>query len=183
MSALIVLIAIIIVCGLFYAGTYNKLVRAKNQIEEAGAAIDTELKKRYDLVPNLVETVKGYASHEKGTLEAVIQARNSAVSATTREEKEGASKNFTSALRRLFALSESYPDLKANTSFVDLEKQLASIEEDLKLSRKYYNANVKLMNNIVETFPTNIIASLAHYKPFSYLAIEEEAKARVEVKF
>ncbi len=183
MSALIVLIAIIIVCGLFYAGTYNKLVRAKNQIEEAGAAIDTELKKRYDLVPNLVETVKGYASHEKGTLEAVIQARNSAVSATTREEKEGASKNFTSALRGLFALSESYPDLKANTSFVDLEKQLASIEEDLKLSRKYYNANVKLMNNIVETFPTNIIASLAHYKPFSYLAIEEEAKARVEVKF
>ena len=183
MIALLVIVAVIVLFGLFYASTYNKLVRTKNQIEEAGAAIDTELKKRYDLVPNLVETVKGYAAHEKGTLEAVIQARNSAVAATTREEKEEASKGFTAALRGLFALSEAYPDLKANTSFIDLQRQLSSIEEDLKQSRKYYNANVKLMNNIVESFPTNIIAGMAHYQPYKYLAIEEEAKARVEVKF
>ena len=183
MSALLILIAVIACFGLFYASTYNKLVRAKNQIEEAGAAIDAELKKRYDLVPNLVETVKGYAAHEKGTLEAVIQARNSAVAATTRDEKEEASKGFTTALRSLFALSESYPDLKANTSFIDLQKQLSSIEEDLKLSRKYYNANVKLMNNLVQSFPSNIVAGMAHYETGKYLAIEEEAKQRVEVKF
>ena len=161
----------------------KKAFVTKNQIEEAGAAIDAELKKRYDLVPNLVETVKGYAAHEKGTLEAVIQARNSAVAATTRDEKEEASKGFTTALRSLFALSESYPDLKANTSFIDLQKQLSSIEEDLKLSRKYYNANVKLMNNLVQSFPSNIVAGMAHYETCKYLAIEEEAKQRVEVKF
>lgn len=181
--ALIIILVIIALVALYAIGTYNRLVRGKNQIEEAGAAVDSELKKRYDLIPNLVETVKGYAKHEQGTLEAVIAARNSALGATSIEEKDKASSQVSGALKNLFALAESYPDLKANTSFLDLQKQLSAIEQDLNQARKYYNAVVKQMNNMVEVFPSNLVASLAHYQKQPYMQIEEEARKRVEVKF
>jgi len=183
MVAVIIIIAIVVVLALYYASVYNRLVRMKNQVEEASSAIDAHLKQRYDLVPNLVNTVKGYAAHEKGTFEAVIEARNKAMGATTMEEKDEANKNFSSTLKSLFALSEAYPELKANENFLDLQKQLQKIEEELLSARKYYNAVVKQMNNIVAVFPSNIVANMAHYGKLPYLAIEEEAKARVEVKF
>ncbi|MFA6845957.1 MAG: LemA family protein [Sphaerochaetaceae bacterium] len=183
MIAVFVIIAIVVILALYYVSVYNKLVRTKNQGEEASAAIDAHLKQRYDLVPNLVETVKGYAAHEKNTLTAVIEARNKAMSATTLEEKDEANKGFSSTLKSLFALSEAYPDLKANTNFLDLQKQLQKIEEELLSARKYYNAVIKILNNIIEVFPSSIVASLAHYQKKAYLTIEDEARSRVEVKF
>lgn len=183
MVALIVIIAIVVIFALYYMVIYNKLVSTKNQIEEAGSAIDAHLKQRYDLVPNLVATVKGYATHEKDTLTSVIEARNKAMGATTMEQKDEANKDFSSTLKSLFALSESYPDLKANTNFLDLQQQLQTIETELLSARKYYNAVVKVMNNLVAVFPSNIVANMAHYEKLPYLAIEEEAKSRVEVKF
>lgn len=183
MAAVYIIIAIVVLIGLYVVSVYNKYVRMRNQGEEAESAIDAHLKQRYDLVPNLVETVKGYAAHEKNTLTAVIDARNKAMSATTLEEKDTANKAFSSTLKSLFALSEAYPDLKANQGFLDLQKQLQKIEEQLLSARKYYNAIVKNLNTIIEVFPSSIVASMFHFSKKPYLAIEEEARQRVEVKF
>jgi LemA protein len=183
MVALFIVIAIVVFLAVYFAGVYNRLVRLRNQGEEAESAIDAHLKQRYDLVPNLVETVKGYAKHEQGTLTAVIEARNKAMSATSLEDKDAANVGFSSTLKSLFALSEAYPDLKANAGFLDLQKQLQRIEEQLLSARKYYNAVIKQFNTITEVFPSNIVASMAHFTKKPYLTIEEEAKARVEVKF
>lgn len=183
MVAVFIIIAIVFVLALYFVGVYNRLVRLRNQGEEAASAIDAHLKQRYDLVPNLVETVKGYAKHEQGTLTAVIEARNKAMSATTLEEKDALNKGFSSTLKSLFALSEAYPDLKANAGFLDLQKQLQKIEEQLLSARKYYNAIIKQFNTVTEVFPSSLVASMAHFSKKQYLAIEEEAKARVEVKF
>lgn len=183
MIAIVVLIAVVVLLLFYYMGVYNRLVRLRNQGEEAASALDAHLKQRYDLVPNLVETVKGYAKHEQGTLTAVIEARNKAMSATTLEDKDAANKGFSSTLKSLFALSEAYPDLKANAGFLDLQKQLQKIEEQLLSARKYYNAVIKQYNTITEVFPSSIVASISKFPKKPYLTIEEEAKARVEVKF
>ena len=183
MVVLLVIIALVLILAFYFIGVYNRLVRLRNQGEEAESAIDAHLKQRYDLVPNLVETVKGYAKHEQGTLTAVIEARNKAMSATTTLDKDAANKDFGSTLKSLFALSEAYPDLKANQGFLDLQKQLQKIEEQLLSARKYYNAIIKQFNTVCEVFPSMIVASLAHFSKKPYLTIEEEAKARVEVKF
>lgn len=178
-----IILGLLVIIGLYVLSTYNKLVRLRNRSEESEAAIDAHLKKRYDLVPNLVETVKGYASHEKKTLTAVIEARNQALQATTLSEKNEASNAFSSTLKSLFALSESYPDLKANQGFIDLQRRLQKIEEELLSARKYYNALIKDINTMVETIPSSLVASLAKFKKLPYLAIEEEARAQVQVKF
>lgn len=183
MIAFYVILGIVVVLALYFVSVYNRLVRLRNQGEEAEAAIDAHLKQRYDLVPNLVETVKGYASHEQKTLTAVIEARNKAMNATGTEAKDEANKAFSSTLKSLFALSEAYPDLKANQGFLDLQSQLQRIEEQLLNARKYYNAIVKLFNTTCDVFPSSIVASMAHFTKKPYLAIEEEARARVEVKF
>ncbi len=183
MTALIIVIAVIAIVAIYFITTYNSFVKLRNQAEEAGAGIDVHLKERYDLIPNLVETVKGYAKHESGTLEAVIKARNSAMSATTLEEKDKANNALSGTLKTLFALSESYPDLKANTGFVDLQQKLTDIEKGLLNARKYYNAIAKQMNSRVEMFPSNLIASMTGFKKLPYAEVEEAAKARVEVKF
>lgn len=178
-----IILAVVVIIALYALSTYNKLVRLRNRSEESEAAIDAHLKKRYDLIPNLVETVKGYASHEKKTLTAVIEARNQALQATTLSEKNEAANAFSSTLKSLFALSESYPELKANQGFIDLQKQLQKIEEELLSARKYYNALIKDINTMVETIPSSFVASLAKFKKLPYLAIEEEARAQVQVKF
>ena len=178
-----IILVVVVVIGLYFVGVYNKLVRLRNQSEESEAAIDAHLKKRYDLIPNIVETVKGYASHEKETLTAVIEARNKAMSATTLAEKNDAANAFSATLKTLFALSESYPDLKANQGFLDLQSQLQKIENELLNARKYYNAIVKDMNNMVQTIPSSIVASITQFKKLPYLEIEEEAEAQVKVKF
>ena len=175
MTALIIILVIAALVVIYFISTYNSFVKLRNQAEEANAGIDVHLKQRYDLIPNLVETVKGYAKHESSTLEAVIKARNSAMSATTMEERDNANNVLSGTLKSLFALSESYPELKANSNFLDLQQKLSEIEKGLLNARKYYNAIAKQMNSKVELFPSNWVASMTGFKKLSY--------AEVEVKF
>ncbi len=179
----IIILLIVAILVIAFISIYNKLVRMKNRVEESESQIEVHEKQRYDLVPNLVETVKGYASHEKGTLEAVIEARNKAASAGSVMAAEESNKQLNTAIRGIFALSESYPDLKANTNFLELQKQLTTIEEKILSARKYYNAVVREFNNLCETFPSVIVANMNHYKKKEYLQVEEEEKKRVDVKF
>lgn len=183
MTALIIILVIAALVVIYFISTYNSFVKLRNQAEEANAGIDVHLKQRYDLIPNLVETVKGYAKHESSTLEAVIKARNSAMSATTMEERDNANNILSGTLKSLFALSESYPELKANSNFLDLQQKLSEIEKGLLNARKYYNAIAKQMNSKVEMFPSNLVASMTGFKKLSYAEVEEAAKQRVEVKF
>ena len=180
----IIIIGILIVLVAIFIGCYNKLTKEKITVEEAFSTMDVYLKKRFDLIPNLVETVKGYAAHEKETLEKVIAARNSIQSATTVEEKMARENVLQGTLKSLFAVAEAYPDLKANTNFLDLQDQLKSVEEDIANSRKYYNAVVKQFNTKCETFPSNIVASIFHFerKPMFEVNSAEE-RQNVEVKF
>ena len=179
-----IIIAIIIVLAIAFVGMYNSFIKLKNSCEEAFSTMDVYMKKRFDLIPNLVETVKGYASHEKETLEKVMAARNGVQSAATVEEKMAQENVLTGTLKSLFAVAEAYPDLKANTNFLDLQDQLKSVEEDIANSRKFYNAVVKQFNTKCEMFPSNIIASMFHFerKPMFEVDSAEERK-NVEVKF
>ena len=179
--AVVVLLIIIVIA--VCAGTYNSFVKMRNTCEEAWATIDVYLKKRYDLIPNLVETVKGYAKQESGTLEKVIAARNAAMSADAPRDKIAAENALTGTLRSLFAVAEAYPQLQANTNFLDLQNQLKQIEAELANARKYYNATVRQINTKMETFPSNIIASMMHLKKFDYYEIEEEERQNVKVQF
>lgn len=179
--SVIILLAVIIV---FIAITYNSLVRLRNTAEEAFATMDVFLTKRYDLIPNLVETVKGYAAHEAGTLERVVKARNMAADANSMEKKIEGENMLTGALRNLFALSEAYPDLKANTNFLDLQSQLQKIENDIANARRNYNIMVKRLNIKIEMFPSNFIASLFRFgkKPLFEVSDPEKREA-VRVEF
>ena len=179
-----IIIAIIIVLAIAFVGMYNSFIKLKNSCEEAFSTMDVYMKKRFDLIPNLVETVKGYAAHEKETLEKVMAARNGIQSAATVEEKMAQENVLTGTLKSLFAVAEAYPDLKANTNFLDLQNQLQSVEEDIANSRKYYNAVVKQFNTKCEMFPSNIIASMFHFerKPMFEVDSAEERK-NVEVNF
>jgi LemA protein len=155
---------------------YNKLVQLRNRSENAWADIDVQLRRRYDLIPNLVETVKGYAGHEKTTLENVTKARQQAISVTGDIAKMAQAENFlTQTLRQLFAVAEAYPDLKANQSFLDLQAQLSKIEEVLSEARRYYNAVVRDLNTAIETVPTNFVASIFSFKKREYFELEDAA--------
>ncbi|MDD2232175.1 MAG: LemA family protein [Sphaerochaetaceae bacterium] len=180
-----IIIAVVVILAIYIIATYNKFVTLKNQAEEAVSQIDAHLKQRYDLVPNLVETVKGYAAHEAGTLEAVIKARNAGMNAQTLAEKDQAAAGLTGALKSLFALSESYPDLKANEGFVNLQNQLKELETEILSARKYYNAVVKTFNTATQVFPGSLVAGLfgAKFPKLEYLQIEDEARQNVKVKF
>lgn len=163
---------------------YNRLVRKRSMSEEGWAGIDVQLKKRHNLISNLVETVKGYATHEKETLNQVILARNEAQSANGVKAQESAENQLNTALANVFALSEAYPDLKANQGFVNLQNQLGSIEEDISKSRRYYNATVRELNIMVESFPSNLIANSFGFDQMDYFEISDEAdRANPEVKF
>ena len=179
-----IIIAIIIVLAIAFVGMYNSFIKLKNSCEEAFSTMDVYMKKRFDLIPNLVETVKGYAAHEKETLEKVMAARNGVQSAATVEEKMAQENVLTGTLKSLFAVAEAYPDLKANENYLDLQNQLNLVEEDIANSRKYYNAVVKQFNTKCEMFPSNIIASMFHFerKPMFEVDSAEERK-NVEVKF
>jgi LemA protein len=158
-------------------GIYNGLVRRKNTVDESWADIDTELKRRHDLIPNLVETVKGYASHEKQTLENVIKARNAAAAPHASLEQLAKDENaLMGSLRQLFAVAEAYPDLKANTNFLQLQQEIANTEDRVQRSRRFYNANVRDLNTAVETFPNNIIAGMFNFGKREFFEIEEPAQ-------
>ena len=176
---LIVLAAIVLAVLLWVAGAYNGLVRLRNQLENAWAQIDVQLKRRHDLIPNLVETVKGYAKHERGTLEAVIQARNIAVNAKTVGERAEAENVLTGALKSLFAVAEAYPDLKANQNFLRLQEELSSTENKVAFSRQFYNDSVMTYNTRIEIFPTNLIATMFNFgrREFFEVKVETEREA------
>jgi len=177
---LLLLIAAIVIV-VWWIGTRNDFVRLKNKVEEAWATIDVYLKKRYDLIPNLVETVKGFAKHESETLEKVIAARNIAMNAASPAEKVAAENGLTNSLRTFFsAVSESYPQLQANTNFLDLQNQLKGLESELESSRRYYNGVVKSFNTKLEIFPSNIVAKRMgeEYTKRPYFEIETKKNAR-----
>jgi LemA protein len=166
----VVLIALVVIAFILI-GMYNSLVRLKVQVDNAWADIDVQLKRRYDLIPNLVETVKGYAGHEKGTLEAVINARNRAMSATSPGEKAAAENMLSGTLKSLFALSEAYPQLRAIESFTSLQNSLSQIEDTVQNARRYYNAVVRDLNTKIQQFPTNIFAGMLGFKPREFFEV------------
>lgn len=180
---LIVIVGIIILLAFYIIGIYNKLVNSRNKVDNQFSQIDIQLKRRADLIPNLVETVKGYAKHEEGTLTAVIEARNKAVGATSINDKIDANNQLTGALNKLFALSEAYPDLKANENFISLQNDLKDTEDKITYARQFYNDSAMSFNNLVEMFPSNMVASLFKFKKFEYFKIEEKEKETPKVKF
>jgi LemA protein len=179
----LVVAAVLVALVLFFIVIYNSFIALKNNIKEAFATMDVYLKKRWDLVPNLIETVKGYVSHEKNTLEEIVNLRNSAYEKMQMEEKLSANKELTAGLSKLFAIAESYPDLKASQNFLDLSSQLGQIEGDIANSRKYYNAVVREYNTKVEMIPSNIVALLFGFKQQDMFEIDETQRENVQVKF
>lgn len=184
MKIAIVLIVIIAIIVIWLITGYNGLVSARNDVEESWSAMDVFLKKRYDLIPNLVSTVKGYAEHEKSTLESVIKARNAAAAAQSVEDRVKGEKELNGALRGLFAIAENYPDLKANQNFLNLQNQLKDVEEDIASARRFYNACVKTLNNKCQMFPGNLIAGMFHFEPAAMYTVDDAAeRENVKVEF
>ncbi|PKM73291.1 MAG: hypothetical protein CVU91_05015 [Firmicutes bacterium HGW-Firmicutes-16] len=183
MTGVYIAIGVIVIILLWVVSTYNGLVKLRNMVREAFSTMDVYMKKRYDLIPNLVETVKGYAAHEAGTLEKVIKARNAAASATTIEGKIEGENALAGTLKSLFALAEAYPDLKANTNFMDLQRQLQTVEGDIANSRKYYNAVVRDYNIKIESFPSVIVASMFGFKHETMFEINSAERENVKVQF
>jgi LemA protein len=182
--AYIIVAAVLFIIVIWFISVYNGFVKLKNSIEEAFSTMDVYLKKRFDLIPNLVSTVKGYAKHEAETLEKVVQARNSAVASGNQEEIMKSENAITGALRSIFALAESYPNLKANQNFMDLQEQLKRMEDEIANSRKYYNAVVKEYNTKREMFPSSIVASMFHFEKKPMFEVTDEAqRENVKVEF
>ncbi|MDD2711251.1 MAG: LemA family protein [Verrucomicrobiae bacterium] len=181
---LILLLLVVVALFLYGATIYNSLIRLRNQVENAWAQIDVQLKRRIDLIPNLVETVKGYAKHEKETLEKVIQARNMAISAKSVGERAEAENVLTGALKSLFAVSEAYPDLKANQNFLQLQEEVTSTENKIAFSRQFYNDSAMAFNTRIELFPVNILAGLFHFARKEFFEVKNEAdRTAPQVKF
>jgi len=184
LEALIVIVVLVVVIGIWFAASYNGFISLKNRVEESFATMDVFLKKRYDLIPNIVETVKGYASHEKETLTKVIEARNMASGATNINDKQRLEGDFANTLKSLFAVVESYPNLKADTQFLNLQAQLSDIEAEIANARKYYNAVVKTFNTMCQSFPSNLIAGMFKFEQQPYFEIETETERQaVKVQF
>jgi len=167
-----IVLGVIVLIALWAVAIFNKLVKNRNLVLEGWSGIDVQLKRRYDLIPNLVETVKGYAGHEKEVLARVVELRNSAAQAQTASEKAPIENMLTQTLRQLFALAEAYPDLKANQNFLDLQGQLSEIEEQIQFSRRYYNGTARDMNILVQSFPSNLIARSFGFNEADYFEIE-----------
>lgn len=176
----VALVIIVLVVGWLVA-TYNRLVRLRNKREEGWSGIDVQLQRRADLVPNLVEVVKGYARHEDALFTRIAEARAATVNAKGPEQSEQAANAMSGALKSLFAVAEDYPDLKASANFLELQRQLAAIEEELALSRRYYNATVKQLNTAVETFPANLVAGMFGFERAAYFQAGEDAAAVPQV--
>ncbi|MDO4772617.1 MAG: LemA family protein [Bacillota bacterium] len=171
-------------CVVFIMLMYNRLIRLRNNVKEAFSTMDVYLKKRFDLIPNLVETVKGYSKHESETLEKLVQARNALQSASSAEEKVQGEAALSLGLKNLFALAEAYPDLKANENYLDLQARLASAEAEIASARKYYNGSVKLYNNAVQSFPGNLVAGLFGFGEMPLYELEDVSERQnVRVQF
>lgn len=184
MVALLGLLAVIVVIGLIVAGMYNGLVELKVRADNAWSDMDVQMKRRHDLIPNLVETVKGYASHERGTFENVARYRSAAMAAGSAEDRAQAEGQLTQALRGLLAVAENYPELKANEQFQSLQSQLCGLEDSIQNSRRYYNAVVRDLNTKIQSFPTNIIAGMFNFQQRQFFEITDATERTVpQVKF
>ncbi|MDQ0477426.1 MULTISPECIES: LemA family protein [Chryseobacterium] len=184
MNAILIILAFCAVALFYGVSIYNQLVKLRTMVDEAWSSIDVMLKKRYDLIPNLVETVKGYATHERETFDSVTRARAAAMAANSVEEKEAAEKNLNQAMMTLNAVAEQYPDLKANTNFLQLQGELSTLEGDIEKSRRYYNGTVRENNILVATFPSNIIANLYKFTKSPFFELENVTERAVpNVKF
>jgi len=185
MLPVIVLLVILVIVAFLIIGTYNGLVRSRNEVKSAWSSIDVQLKRRYDLIPNLIETVKGYAAHERQTLDAVTKARQQAVSFTGGVEERAKVENaLTQTLRSLFALAEAYPDLKANQNFLALQEELSATENKIGFARQYYNDAVMYYKNRIEMFPSNLIAGMFNFRPEPFFETEAAAeRVAPQVKF
>ena len=187
MNGLSIVGILVVVIALYFVFTYNKFVVLKNRVKEAWSDIEVQMKRRYDLIPNLVETVKGYASHESGTLEKVIQARNAAMAPHNSMAEVSQSENMlTGALKSVFALTENYPDLKANQNFMELQRELRDTEDKIQAARRFYNGNVLAYNTKTELFPSNVVATWFHFEKQEFFELSEEEQAAhnaVHVKF
>lgn len=181
---ILVIIAVAVVILAWLIGTFNRLVTFKNRVKEAWADINVQLKRRYDLIPNLVETVKGYATHERELFEKVTEARSRAMGAQTIKEKGQAENVLSSTLKSLFAVSENYPQLRASENFLELQRELTDTEDKIQAARRFYNGNVRDMNTAIESFPTNVIAGLMKFKSAEFFELQEAAaKEPVKVQF
>jgi LemA protein len=181
--ALWIFIGVVVLLLLVFGGTYNRLVALRNRIDNAWSQIGVQLKRRYDLIPNLVNTVKGYAAHEKEIFEKVAEARNAAISAKTVPDQAQAENQITGALRQLFAVVEAYPDLKANQNFLALQEELTATEGRIAFARQFYNDTVLSYNNKVQQFPSRIIAGMFNFTPREFFQVEEAATGPVNVQF
>ncbi len=182
MTVLLILLIIAVLIGFYLMGTYNKLVRMRNGAEEAFKSINVFLKQRYDLIPNLVNTIKGYTQYESGTLEKIVELRSRAMNAGGKDGG-AAELELSSALKTVFALAENYPDLKANQEFLNLQTTLTGLEESIQRARRYYNASARDMNNAVEVFPSNLIAGPFGFHRMEYFEVDEAETQNVKVQF
>lgn len=178
-----IITAIIVLIILYVLASYNSFVKLNNKVKEAFSTMDVYLKKRWDLIPNIVETVKGYAKHEKDTLKEITDLRNSAYDNMSNDEKIKTNEKISSGINKIMALAESYPDLKANENFMDLSNQLSKVEDDIASSRKYYNGVIRSFNNKVEMFPSNILAKIFGYKSKAMFEVSENERETVKVEF
>jgi LemA protein len=184
MSTTLVVVLVLVLIALFVGVTYNSLIRRRNEVDNAWSQIDVQLKRRLDLIPNLVETVKGYAAHEKTALEAVIAARNSGMAASSDPHAQASADNaMTGALRQLFALSEGYPDLKANQGFVSLQEELANTESRIAYARQFYGDAVSTYNTAIQKFPNVVFAGMLGFSEREFFEAEDAARVVPEVKF
>jgi len=184
MEILYIVLAVVVAVIFWLVGVYNSLVRLNNKTKEAWSDIDVQLKRRHDLIPNLVETVKGYAKHEAGTFEKVTEARAAAISAKNPGDSAKAENALSETLKSLFAISENYPDLKANTNFQQLQTDLRDTEDKIEASRRYYNGNVRDFNTKIETFPNNMVAGMLKFKKYDFFEVADaKERENVEVKF
>ena len=183
MIALWIILGVVVLLLLIFAGTYNRLVALRNRIDNAWSQIGVQLRRRYDLIPNLVNTVKGYAAHEKEIFEKVAEARNAAISAKTVPDQAQAENQITGALRQLFAVVENYPDLKANQNFLALQEELTATEGRIAFARQFYNDTVLSYNNKVQQFPSRIIAGMFNFTTREFFQVEEAATGPVNVQF
>jgi len=182
MIGLVILGVIVVLLAVFLISVYNNLVQLRQRVQNSWAQVDVQLKRRYDLIPNLVGAVKGYAQHEKATLEGVTQARNMAMNAGNIQEQMQAENMLTGALRSLFAVAEAYPELKANTNFMQLQAELTDTESKIAFSRQFYNDTVQKFNTKIELFPTNLVAGMLGFAMVDYFNLQGEPDARQAVK-
>ena len=183
MSGLLILGGVVVAVGLWLISSYNSMVKLRNMVKNSWAQIDVQLKRRFDLVSNLVETVKGYAAHEKEVLEKVTQARSMVQSAQSIEQRQQAENQLTNTLRSLFAVAEAYPQLKANDNFRDLQQQLSELEGKIAFARQFYNDTTMKYNTTIQSFPTNLLAGMFGFQSLPYFEVDDIQRQAVQVKF